>query len=287
MLHTQTGWIFTRFPRDSGRFPEEEERRGEDGGREGGMKSVGNGGDLFRRKKERASPPSREEILQGSSLVQVWPLIRQNCGKRETNHGRAWLSRPRICQLLPPEPFRLINRPLGARTCEIRLLEGEKVNVRKFLTKRPVIPLIHSTSPPTLTISPQFFLRIFQRFKQTFGKVDQFEIDLFFFVQTYTSPFESSILILSENNTDSFQPSPHSNLEKELLFFFANPIRAHSARSSAMASRSTISRDEIADGIPVRHRALAYLTVSSDRIPNPFFLQSATSSAFCFLKRLL
>lgn len=58
-------------------------------GREGGMKSVGNGGDLFRRKKERASPPSREEILQGSSLVQVWPLIRQNCGKRETNHGRA------------------------------------------------------------------------------------------------------------------------------------------------------------------------------------------------------
>lgn len=51
-----------------------------------------------------------------------------------------------------------------------------------------------------------------------------------------------------------------------------------------MASRSTISRDEIADGIPVRHRALAYLTVSSDRIPNPFFLQSATSSAFCFFK---
>lgn len=74
----------------------------------------------------------------------------------------------------------------------------------------------------------------------------------------------SSILIVfSKNNTDSFDPSNPlripSSRKKELLFFFTNPIRAHSARSSAMASRSTISREEIADGIPVRHRGRAYL----------------------------
>lgn len=73
----------------------------------------------------------------------------------------------------------------------------------------------------------------------------------------------SSILIVfSKNNTDSFDPSNPlripSSRKKELLFFFTNPIRAHSARSSAMASRS-ISREEIADGIPVRHRGRAYL----------------------------
>lgn len=54
-------------------------------------KSVGNGGDLSRRKKKkREGGLPREAIFQGSSLlVQVWPLIRQNCGKRETNHSRA------------------------------------------------------------------------------------------------------------------------------------------------------------------------------------------------------
>lgn len=79
-----------RFAGDKRERRRKENRKEEE---EGKKQRVRTGGDLFWKRHGAPFDPSRgdppREVPAKESLLQVWPLIRQNCGKYETNHTRA------------------------------------------------------------------------------------------------------------------------------------------------------------------------------------------------------
>ena len=105
--YTRTHWIFTRAA-----FARDKRERGRRGSRKEEEKGQEKEGENWRRWfiLEEApgllltplEPILRDKCRPRRQFLQVWPLIRQNCGKYETNHHHQGvrLSRPRVCQLL-------------------------------------------------------------------------------------------------------------------------------------------------------------------------------------------
>lgn len=169
----------------------------------------------------------------------MWPLIRQNCGKRETNHSRAWLSRPRICQLLRAGPTntlsRLINRPLGAPTCEICLLRGEKVRRKKISNERtgnPFNPLYHRPSSASNDFSRVLFFEFSNESVKSVNLKSIFFSFFFFFFfvckDTFLSSISSILIVFSKKQyrfLRFYEPSPAFHPRERKNFYFSLRIQ--------------------------------------------------------------